>query len=123
ISLLEPMHALRRSAELIIDEFEKVLALQKRAKEAIAHAETEQLEVLRIARAEHLTGADEFMSALDRLRKQRGHLITLKEIRHVDLTRLEALENEIIKQTDEVSRACVTFLQDDKALAPTGVRL
>ena len=123
ISLLEPMHALRRSAELIIDEFEKVLALQRRAKEAIAHAETAQLEVLRIARAEHLGSADDFMTALDRLRQQRGHLITLKEIRHVDLERLGVLEQEVVKQTDEVSRACVTFLQDDKALSPTASRL
>jgi hypothetical protein len=121
--LQAPMEALRRTAELIIDEFEKVQALERRAKEAITEADAKQQSLLLKVRPEELTNADAYMQALTELRTQRGHLITLKEIRYIDLARVEALEKQVIEESDRVSAECVTFFQKGEALQPVAERL
>ncbi|KFA88715.1 DNA repair ATPase [Archangium violaceum] len=121
--LQEGIETLRRTSELIIDEFEKVLALQKRATEAMTEAQKAQEQVLLRVRPEELQNAEGFMNALSELRKQRGHLITLKEIRYIDTARLDALEKQVIEETDRVSSDAVQFLQRGEALNPLAERL
>jgi hypothetical protein len=123
VGLQAPMESLRRTAELIIDEFEKVQALQKRAVEAITEADAKQASLLLKVRPEELSNAEAYMQALTELRQQRGHLITLKEIRYIDLARVEALEKQAIEETDRVSAACVEFFQKGEALQPVAERL
>ncbi|MCY1023679.1 DNA repair ATPase [Pyxidicoccus sp. MSG2] len=122
-ALQEPVEALRRTSELIIDEFEKVLTLQKRATESLATAVTAQDELLLRVQPEQLTHAEAFMQALADLRKQRGHLITLKDIRYMDLGRVDALEAAVVEASDKASAACVDFLQKGEALQPLATRL
>ncbi|WP_342374053.1 DNA repair ATPase [Myxococcus stipitatus] len=122
-SLLEPIELLRKTSELIIDEFEKVLALQKRAAESLAEAEKAQVKLLARVRPELLTTAEEFMLVLAELRQQRGHLITLKDIRYMDLGRVDALEKAVVEASDSTSSSCVEFLQKGEALQPLGGRL
>jgi MoxR-like ATPase len=112
------VQAVRRAAELIIDEYEKVLALQRKAAAALKAAVAEQSSLLSNMRPETWRQIDPFLSAMTALRRQRGQLITMKEIRYVDLTRLEALEAEVVEHFDRVSRGCVEFLLGEEALAP-----
>ncbi|QRO02001.1 DNA repair ATPase [Archangium violaceum] len=122
-ALQEGIETLRRTSELIIDEFEKVLALRKRATDSLVGAQTAQEQVLLRVRPEELQSAEGFMHALSDLRKQRGQLITLKEIRYIDVARLEALEKQVIEETDRVSSDAVQFLQRGEALQPLAERL
>ncbi len=122
-SLQEPVDALRRTSELIIDEFEKVLTLQKRATESLADAVKAQDELLLRVQPEQLTNAEAFMQALADLRRQRGHLITLKDIRYMDLGRVGGLETAVVEASDKASSACVDFLQKGEALQPLATRL
>jgi hypothetical protein len=121
--LAEGVESLRRTSELIIDEFEKVLALRKRAEDAIAGAVSAQEQMLLRVRPEELQSAEGFMHALSDLRKQRGQLITLKEVRYIDVARLEAMEKQVVDETDRVSADAVGFLQRDEALRPLATRL
>ncbi|NTX57433.1 DNA repair ATPase [Myxococcus sp. CA039A] len=121
--LQEPVELLRRTSELIIDEFEKVLALQKRASESLAEAEKAQTKLLGRVQPELLTSAEEFMHVLAELRQQRGHLITLKDIRYMDLGRVDALEKAVVEASDNTSSGCVDFLQKGEALQPLAARL
>ncbi|MBX3251184.1 MAG: DNA repair ATPase [Myxococcales bacterium] len=114
---------LRRTAELIVDEFEKLLALRQRAAAELDVAKAKQAEILANVRAAELSSVEGFMRALTQLRHQRGALITLKEVRYVDLEAADALEAEIVEQFDRVSRACVSFLLGDDALVPIRGRL
>ncbi|MCA9537450.1 MAG: DNA repair ATPase [Myxococcales bacterium] len=109
---------LLRTAELIIDEFEKVVAFRAQAKAALSEAEKKQIELLRALRAEEMRSVDAFMRSMTALRGQRGHLITLREVRYIDLARLDALEAETVETFDRVTRECVRFLLRDEALAP-----
>jgi hypothetical protein len=121
--LQEPVELLRKTSELIIDEFEKVLTLRKRATEALDGAVKTQEELLLRVQPEGLTTAENYMQALADLRKQRGHLITLKDIRYMDLGRVDALEKAVVEASDKVSAACVDFLQTGEALKPLATRL
>ncbi|RKH11114.1 AAA family ATPase [Corallococcus sp. CA047B] len=123
VGLQEPIELLRRTSELIIDEFEKVLAMRKRAEESFAQAVTAQDTLLLQSQPEGLTDAEGFMRALADLRRHRGHLITLKDIRYMDLGRVDALEQAVVAASDAVSTACVDFLQKGEALQPLATRL
>ncbi|EYF00184.1 DNA repair ATPase [Chondromyces apiculatus] len=114
---------LRKVAESIIDEFEKVEAIRARAKQSLAAAEEAQKQVLSGLRPDDLRSVDAFMQALTALRKQRGHLITLRELKYMDLGRVDALEAEVVARFEEVSAAAAAFLLGDKAFKPLTDRL
>ncbi|MFO0615120.1 MAG: DNA repair ATPase [Polyangiaceae bacterium] len=109
---------LRKTAELIIDEFEKVAAIRKRAADSLAAAEVAQDQLFLALRPDDMRSVEEFMGSLADLRKQRGSLITLKEMRYMDLARVEVLEKAVVEQFERVSKHCVEFLLKPAALEP-----
>jgi hypothetical protein len=108
----------KTNAELIIDEFEKVQALRRRAGEELAATIEKQKDILRELRPEDWRRVSDFLHAMTALRRQRGHIITVREIRYMDLDALEKLEEEAIAAFDRVSKYCVEFLLTGQALAP-----
>ncbi|MEM9188304.1 MAG: DNA repair ATPase [Myxococcota bacterium] len=118
VGLKPVLDEIKRTAELVIDEFEKVLAMQTRAREALEKAEAEQTELVRRVHTEELQSVDAYMGVLTALRHQRGHLITLRDIRYIDLDAIQKNEDEVVKHFDRVSRECVQFLLRDDALKP-----
>src|SRR5688500_4210391 len=68
VALLDVVAELRRAAELIVDEFEKVQQLQRAAGEAIVTASTQQDELVKRLTPEDLRSTDAFMEALASLR-------------------------------------------------------
>ncbi|WP_437730559.1 DNA repair ATPase [Sorangium sp. So ce1335] len=121
--LLSTVTELRTVAESIVDEFEKVEAIKARAASALAEAEAAQEQLLGGVRPEDAASVDAFLTALTALRRQRGHLITLRELKYMDLGRVDALEAEVVARGDEVSQACVTFLLGEQAFKPLADRL
>jgi len=118
IALKDRFLEVRRTAELIVDEFEKVVAFRERAKEAIAEAEDQYEELSKDLNSERWNTVEPFMKALTELRKLRGHLISMREIRYIDLERIDELEQRSVDHFDRISRDCVNFLMRDAALSP-----
>ncbi len=114
---------IRKTAELIVDEFEKVLALRKAASKALDAARAAQHDIITSIRPDSWTRVDEFMDALARLRTQRGALITLREQRYIDTEALAKLEQDVVKAFDELSATTVRYLARDDALAPVTKQL
>jgi len=106
------------AAALIIDEFEKLRALEKTARDAVRAAETSQKELLDRLRPADLRSVDAFLGALSALKKQRGALVSLREVRSVDVAKLAELEAAIATRFDEVSAACVGFFLSANAFKP-----
>ncbi|WP_438022667.1 DNA repair ATPase [Sorangium sp. So ce233] len=121
--LLSTVTELRAVSESIVDEFEKVEAIKARAASALAETEAAQRQLLGGVRPEDAASVDAFLTALTALRRQRGHLITLRELKYMDLGRVDALEAEVVARADEVSHACVTFLLGEQAFKPLADRL
>ncbi len=111
---------LRQTAELIIDEFEKVQTLERQARKALKEATEETRMLLGGIRPRDFRSIDEFMGAMTSLRNQRGHLITLQETRYIDHDALAALEESVKESFEGVSQVCVEFLLAGEALTPLG---
>ncbi|WP_412971724.1 DNA repair ATPase [Glaciecola sp. MF2-115] len=106
------------TAELVIDEFEKVEQIREQATTALSEAEEKQQEVISAIRISSWKTPQEFVDCLMSLRKQRGFLVTLKDQRYIDRERLEQLDEAANEAFDEVSNATVQFLSHDTALQP-----
>ncbi len=117
-ALKAPLSAIQTSAESAIAEFEKVTRLRRSATSQTT-ALTERARKL-IATAEHSSPEDilGFVHHLAALRGVRGEVISLRDVRYVNVEQLEALEDEVRATTDKVSAQCVTFLLREDALAP-----
>ena len=110
---------IRRTAELVVDEFEKVQALRQQAAGALGETEAGLDTLARdLSSSERWREVEPFLDALTRLRTTRGHIITLREMRYIDLGRLDELEATVVEHFDRVSRDCVRFLLREEAFAP-----
>lgn len=118
VGLLEILGEVRRTAELVVDEYEKVLALRSHAASVLTEATAAHDELTKEVEAAGGHSVSEYMALLSALRRQRGHLITLKDTRYIDGDILEAREEQVVEQFDKVSRDCVRFLLGDDAFAP-----
>ena len=111
--LLATIQEVRATSEQIIDEFEKVEALRAQAAKSVADVEASLTE-----KASDPTTIDDYVAQLGALRSKQGQVISLRELRYVDRAKLDALEASIVERFQELSRRTVTFLLDEKALAP-----
>jgi MoxR-like ATPase len=111
--LLSGVKEVRATAELIIDEFEKVESLRAQAAKAVAEVEEALTE-----KTGEATSIEEFVAQLTALRSRQGQVISLRELRYVDRAKLDALEAEIVKRFGDRSQLTVKFLLDERALSP-----
>ncbi|MDT0583477.1 DNA repair ATPase [Brumicola blandensis] len=114
----EVIKEITSTAELVIDEFEKVEQIRHQAILALSEAEEKQQAVIGSIRITSWSTPQEFVDCLMNLRKQRGFLVTLKDQRYIDKERITELDDAVQTAFDEVSNATVTFLSDDSALQP-----
>jgi hypothetical protein len=121
--LLDTLRELFKSSELIVGEFEKQLALERQAKLAVEQAEKAQAALLERVRAADLKSVEAFLAGLSDLKRQRGALITLKDVRQIDVARVDVLEQAVEERFAEISRACVDFFLADNAFQPLLDRL
>ncbi|HEY0191188.1 MAG TPA: DNA repair ATPase [Kofleriaceae bacterium] len=100
----------RATARLILDEYDKVVALKAAAVKVLGELEALVAERLRDTRSEGFENIDLFLTALTGLRALRGELITKQDVRFIDKARLAALEAQVAAAFDRVTTDCVAFL-------------
>lgn len=113
-----PLTQLASTAELVIDEFEKVQQIRRQAEQAIAQASEQQQSILKQIDPTQWQSPEPFITSLDALRQQRGHLISLREQRYIDLQALDQLDEQCQHTFDQLSQNTVTFLTSENALSP-----
>ncbi|MGI1677132.1 MAG: DNA repair ATPase [Cellvibrionaceae bacterium] len=106
------------TAELVIDEFEKVESIKQQSAKTMAETEDEQDAIIRAIRISNDETAEEYVDTLSRIRRQRGHLTTIKDYRYINLNRIKQLEEQLIKEEEELSQKTVIFLSSENALDP-----
>jgi hypothetical protein len=112
------LRQVREAADKAVDEFDKVRRLQREAVEQVKDVRqrcTDQFQTIRRASFRVL---NDFVLNLATLRKLRGELITIKEVRYVDLAQIEEAEKQVAAQSDELSASCVKFLLKPESLEP-----
>ncbi|MEN0035435.1 MAG: DNA repair ATPase [Cellvibrio sp.] len=117
-AIADVLKEISTTAELVIDEFEKVESIRQQSAKAMQEAETEQQAILQSLRPENWETAEEYVDALTRLRKQRGQLATIKEFRYIDQARIAVLDQQLLDANGTLSEQTLAFLSTDKSLAP-----
>ncbi|WP_158846994.1 DNA repair ATPase [Saccharothrix deserti] len=113
--LRTPLTEVRATAEQVLDEFETVQALTDQAATALSEAGDRIASMVRRARGEVPTSADAWVRQLADLRQAQGHLVTLKEMRYVDVARIDELVSSLGDELGETARRAVEHLRRDDA--------
>ena len=114
----DALKQVREVADKAVDEFDKVRRLQRQAVREVKNVRKRCDERFQTVRRASFTGLNDFVQNLAALRRLRGELITLKDVRYVDLAQVEEIEKTVITQIDELSNASVAFLLKPEALEP-----
>lgn len=115
--LRTPLSELRATAEQVLDEYESVQQLTGQATAAVDEAAANTGALIRRARGDVPTTTDAWIGQLATLRQAQGRIVTLRELRYVDLPRLDGLERDLATEVDATARRAVEFLQREDAFA------
>ncbi|MFI5958157.1 DNA repair ATPase [Cryptosporangium sp. NPDC051539] len=110
-----PLTQLRRTAEQVREEFEKVQTLTAQAVDALASAQGEVGTLIRDVRTGSPATAEEWATQLAALRRAQGRVVGLREVRYVDLAAVDALAAELTDELASAGRRAVDFLRGDGA--------
>ncbi|WP_298953503.1 DNA repair ATPase [uncultured Nonlabens sp.] len=113
-----PLNEINKASNAAIDEFEKVKQLRKQAAADTRDISKKADELFSKIKSTSFKSINDFVELLTHLRSLRGEAIGLYEIRYVDTDFIKGIEDQIVEQNEVISRRAVTFLLDDKALAP-----
>lgn len=112
------LRSIINTSELVLDEFEKVESIQRQSAQALQEAKEKQEDLLSSIRPENWQSPEEYVEALNELRHQRGHLLTIRDYRYIDVAAVQALEPGVIEAQEQLGEKTVEFLATDKSLAP-----
>ena len=116
-ALASDLRLIKDTAELIIDEFEKVQELQAAAAELLEAAEHRVAALSDDIRTNPPDTSTAFVEVLGRMRREQGELITHRSVRYVDRERIDVLEANVLEMFDRLSARAVEFLSGDGAFA------
>jgi len=104
------------TAELVIDEFEKVQSIQHQSTQALSEAKSQQRKLLSTIATTTWENAAQFVASIAEIRKQRGHIATIKSYRYINVDELEGLDTELVHTETGLGEQTVEFLADETAL-------
>ncbi|WP_435262174.1 DNA repair ATPase [Tenacibaculum sp. nBUS_03] len=113
-----PISHINEAANAAIDEFEKVIQLKKQAEKETKTINQKSDELFNKIKSTSFKSIDDFVILLSKLRTLRGEVISLHDIRYINAELLTDLETQVSEQNNLISKRCVQFLLNDKALAP-----
>ncbi|HEX6039006.1 DNA repair ATPase [Longimicrobium sp.] len=111
------------TGESVLDEFEKVVSIRRQSDAAMAQARADHAALLSRLLPENWTQVQEYVDALNDVTRQRGRLLTIRELRYIDVAALDAMGAELQAQHERIGAATGEFLAGDAALAPLSKRL
>ncbi len=121
--LAEPLGKIRQAASAAVDEFDKVVAIRRRTQESLTEVQTSVTEIQRGIRARDFRSIDDYVQSLAELRTLRGRVISLRDLRYIDLGRVDSLDGTIASQAEKLATGCVEFLLQPAALDPYRTRI
>ncbi|GAA3542788.1 DNA repair ATPase [Nonomuraea rosea] len=106
-----PLADVRATAEQVLDEYENVEQLTRLAAQTLTKATEETTHLVREARAGTPVTADAWVTTLATLRRAQGHLVTLREVRYIDLAALDGLAASLTEELGSAGKRAVAFLE------------
>lgn len=115
-TLSAPITEIKRAAEAAIGEFEKVQQLRRTATERTTLVREAVEKAVRQALTAPSDELKTLVQHLATLRKLRGEIIGLRDVRYTEPPVIEALEKEVVETSDATSQRTVDFLLRENSL-------
>jgi hypothetical protein len=115
-TLAAPVREIKKAGEAAIGEFEKVQKLRTVATERTIAVRTAVEKLVRETKTSPPDALHGFVHQLAGLRKLRGEIISLRDVRYTDPETIAAFEKEVVDTTDIVSARTVDFLLGEDSL-------
>ena len=109
---------IKGAADSAIAEFDKVVRLRSSTSDEMHRVSKSAKKLATKARNTRPDDIMGFVHSLAELRTVRGEIISLRDLRYVDLDAVQALENDVEDASAKVSEHCVNFLLQPDALDP-----
>lgn len=106
------------TAELIIDEYEKVESIQKSSAKALTQAEDDCHALIKRLQPDGWNNPQPFVQGLADIRQMRGHLLTIREYRYIDTDKVDQLHSRLEKAQATLAGQTVDFLARESSLQP-----
>jgi MoxR-like ATPase len=107
---------IEQTAESVIDEYEKVESIRQQSSKALVESEAIQQEIIRQIEPSSWHSPQEYVDGLNKIRQHRGHLMTIREYRYIDVERIEVLDQEIKLIEQQLNQQTINFLGSEGAL-------
>jgi hypothetical protein len=117
-NLTEPLVQIKQTSSSAIDEYEKVRTLKRTSESKTKEIKEKTEKALKAVAYAKFDDINSFVKNLAEMRALRGEIISLKDVRYIDIHYLESLEVNVKEQVDKLSEKCVEFLLEEDALDP-----
>jgi len=121
--IAEPLRDILAASTAAVDEFDKVVRVRENTRGQFDATSAASRNALSAAVSKQFRHINDFVVALASLRTVRGSVISLKELKYIDLPAVEALETKISENAETLSRRCVDFLLKENSLVPYADRV
>ncbi|MCU0664315.1 MAG: DNA repair ATPase [Myxococcota bacterium] len=119
----EPLQGVHRAACAAIEEFDKVVRVRKDTASQLAASSSKVKELLRNVGARRYESLTAYVEDLCALRKSRGEVIALKDLRYAQNAQIEALDLQLAQASQSLSARTVSFLLEPASLDPYQAQL
>ena len=116
--LSEPISKIRDASSAAVEEFEKVVRLRRDTSQRMQEVQSTIESLFKTIERTRFETIDTFVGSLAQLREQRGHAISLRDLKYADDALIDSLEERTTEKSERLSRRCVEFLLTPNALKP-----
>ena len=104
------------TAELVLDEFEKVRSISEQSAHALTEAENTLKNLGKEIAISNWDSPAPFVDGLLKLKRHKGHLLSLKDLRYINLEKLDELAANIDTQITNLGKRTIQYLAQDNAM-------
>jgi len=104
------------TSELVLDEFEKVRSINLESAKSLKKAQQDLADLLKQIQISNWDTPAPFVDGLLKLKRQKGHLLSLREYRYIDLDEIARLSEQVNGEINSLGSKTVEFLSQDKAM-------
>ncbi|TGN39171.1 DNA repair ATPase [Marinobacter confluentis] len=111
------LHKVRSTAELVVDEYEKVESVRDQSNKALNEADSTLIVLVQETRPESWREPHQFVAHLKKLQDHRGLIRSLSERRYIDRPRLDSIDKKAADAVDKLADRTLAFLAKPEALS------
>lgn len=106
-----------------VAEFEKVTMIKRTAQKQSSDVNEKVQQLLKEIEFSHFDNVDAYVKVLAKVRILRGEIVSLSDLRYVDVQFVQSLEAQVKEKSEQFSKKCVEFLLKPEGLEPYSIRV